>query len=133
MKRAPHHPRTGAERQRAYRASRRSVSIDIPETTANRIRAFRNRLGLTTEAALSRALDALETALAVAANGTGKPARRRGGGPKANAQTLPTQNPPPGAEATPPTITTDDDAQSKPASPASADVNTSDAQGTLIF
>ena len=133
MKRAPHHPRSGAERQRAYRASRRSVSIDITEVTANRIRACRNSLSLTTEAALSRALDALETALAVAANGTGKPARRRGGGPKADAQALPTTNPSPGDRPTPPTITTEDDAQSKPASPASADVNISDAQGTLIF
>ena len=133
MKRATRSPRTGAERQRAYRASRRSVSIDIPETTANRIRALRQQLGLTTEAALSRALDALETALAVAANGTGKPARRRGSGPKANAQTLPTQSPPPGDDLTPPTNTTDGAPQSGPASPAKADVNKSDPQGTLIF
>ena len=133
MTRPTHRPRSGAERQKAYRASRRSVSIDITEATANRIRAFRNSLSLTTDATLSRALDALETALAVTTNGPGKPARRRGGGPKANAQTLPTQSPPPGDDLTPPTNTTDGAPQSGPASPAKADVNKSDPQGTLIF
>jgi hypothetical protein len=129
MKQPTHTPRSGAERQKAYRAGRRSVSIDITEATAHRIRALRNSLSLTTDAALSRALDALETALAVTTNGTGKPARRRGGGAKANARTLPS----PGDNLIPPTTTTDGASQNSPASPAKADVNRSDPQGTLIF
>jgi hypothetical protein len=71
--------RSGVERQRDYRANRRSVSIDIAEPTALRIRELRQMLGIKTDELLMRSVHALERALAAGGRGKrAKPSKQSG-------------------------------------------------------
>ena len=56
--------RSGAERQRDYRAKRNLASIDISGEVAEKLRLLRDKTRTTTDAVLSRALEALWELLA---------------------------------------------------------------------
>jgi hypothetical protein len=57
--------KSGAERQKAHRAKRHSVSIDVSGDTAQLLRALRTKV--TTDALIMRALQALGASLAAEA------------------------------------------------------------------
>ena len=71
------HLRTGAARQKRYRAKSDLSSIDLPRAILDRVGALRQQTGGTTQRVLSDALDLLERQARVATERKGKHRRRQ--------------------------------------------------------